>query len=652
MRKSPVLKPGVLGVPLLVCLLVAPLVPLKVAAQRAEDNAITAADDAFGTTVGNQTIGLYSPTNTRGFSPTQAENLRIEGLYFDQQPMMADMYLFSGSEVRVGIAAQSYAFPSPTGIADYKLRTPGDSALVSGVLLRGPLNWASLEVDAQLPVIPDVLSVGLNVAQFQNFDYNYGRQSAGRAISLILRYRPSTGVEILPFFGYVHNNEHHELPYVYAGGSDPVPLFSEQKLPAQNWSSWGWDTTTAGIIGRFALGGGWKLEAGVFRSIANNAQNFDDLFLAVTRAGAADHVMDVVPPSLAGSYSGDVRLRRSIVDGTHEHVILFTVRGRDVTRHFGGDSLTDLGSVSIYRPAPVAQPPLNFLPQSIDTARQVGEGMNYQERWAGVGSMSIGVLKTDYSRYIAVPGALSTPESTGAVLPTVSFTVDAGRFVTAYTSYTRGLEDSVNAPNSAVNRGEPPPATPTWQIDGGVQIKPRPGLKLVGGVFEVHKSYFNLDLNSDYRELGTIQSRGVEASGSFAGSDGLTFVAGTVLLKPQIQLKDQQLGGSGSVPIGPVPATIDLNADYQPVRWNGWGGSVQWNYLSSRVETADDRYELPPLSTINLGLRYSTRLFGRNWLTRLDIGNVTNAAGLTISPLYLVVPQLRRNYTLTVAADL
>jgi hypothetical protein len=31
---------------------------------------------------------------------------------------------------------------------------------------------------------------------------------------------------------------------------------------------------------------------------------------------------------------------------------------------------------------------------------------------------------------------------------------------------------------------------------------------------------------------------------------------------------------------------------------------------------------------------------------------VTNATGLTISPLLAVFPQLRRNYTLTVAADI
>jgi iron complex outermembrane recepter protein len=643
---------GALKVRLTTVIILMLLLPTRVGAQRAEDNAVTAADDAFGTTVGSQTIGLYSPTNTRGFSPMQAENLRIEGLYYDQQPMMADMYLFSGSDVRVGIAAQTYAFPSPTGIADYKLRSPGDTALVSGVLIRGPLSWASLEVDSQYPLIQNVLSAGLNVATFQNFDYSYARRSVGQAISLILRFRPTSGAEILPFFGYVHNNEHQELPYVYAGGVDPLPIFDQQKLAAQNWSSWGWDQTTAGIIGRVALSSPWSLKVGLFRSMANNVQNFNDLLLGVTRTGIADHVMDVAPPSLAGSYSGDIHVKRSVTDGAHLHDLLFTVRGRDVTRHYGGDSITDLGSVSIYQPFLVPQPRLAFSPQNIDSVHQFGEGVNYQERWAGVGSVSVGILKTEYSRDIATPDAVSVPQRTAAVLPTLSFTVEPSRVVTAYGSYTRGLEDSVNAPTSAVNRGEPPPATPTWQVDGGVRILLHRNLKVVLGAFEVHKSYFNLDMGDRYHELGDIRNRGLEASASLASADGLTLVAGTVLLKPELQLNVQPLGGNGLVPIGPVPATINLNMDYQPGRGHGWGASLQWTYLSSRVETADDRYELPPLSTINLGLRYSVRLFGRAWLTRLDVGNVTNASGLTISPLYVVLPQLGRNYMLTIAADL
>lgn len=50
---------------------------------RTDDNAVTQAEDAFGFSVGRETIGIYSPGNARGFSPTAAGNLRINGLYCD-----------------------------------------------------------------------------------------------------------------------------------------------------------------------------------------------------------------------------------------------------------------------------------------------------------------------------------------------------------------------------------------------------------------------------------------------------------------------------------------------------------------------------------------------------------------------------------------
>jgi hypothetical protein len=106
------------------------------------------------------------------------------------------------------------------------------------------------------------------------------------------------------------------------------------------------------------------------------------------------------------------------------------------------------------------------------------------------------------------------------------------------------------------------------------------------------------------------------------------------------------------VPVGPVPRTININVDYAPSNWRGWGTTIQWNALSSRVETGNDLYRLPPLATLNVGLRYMFKLLNRPCSARLDVANVTNATGLTLSSAYIALPQLQRNYTFTFAADL
>jgi iron complex outermembrane recepter protein len=126
--------------------------------QRAQDNAVTSAEDAFGTSIGLQNVGLYSQSDARGFDPQQAGNLRIEGLYFDQQTYATSPCMVRETAMRIGIAAQAYSFPSPTGIADFSLRTPADNPTFSGLVSRGPYSELAIQMEQQVPIHPKTLS--------------------------------------------------------------------------------------------------------------------------------------------------------------------------------------------------------------------------------------------------------------------------------------------------------------------------------------------------------------------------------------------------------------------------------------------------------------------------------------------------------------
>jgi iron complex outermembrane recepter protein len=624
----------------------------SVRAQRVDENAIVAATDAFGTSVGLQTIGLYSPTNARGFNPTQAGNLRIEGLYFDQQTPTFNSALFRGSEMRIGVAAQSYPFPSPTGIADYELRTPGDQAALSAVGTRGAFDESTMQVDGAYPLIPGTLSAGVSLLDYQDFDYQAAQRSREYAYALLLRYRVTDDFEIVPFYGYIGGGEHREIPFVYADGVHPVPVFEEMLLPAEDWSSWGWRQTTAGVIARGRISSTWLVTAGLFRSAEDDPQNYNDLLIGPLLNRTADHVMDVVPPLASHSYSGEVRVTHITTQGAHQHEVEFTARARQVERHFGGDSVNDYGSVSLDRGAPSGETSVAFSPTSRDDTHQRGVGIGYTERWQSVGALSLGLLKTTYDRSISSVTGISTPQRASPVLPTLRFTIQAHPGVTLYGSYVRGLEDSVSAPPSAVNRGEPPPATSSWQVDGGVRWLYGSYLDLVFGGFDVHKPYFNLDPNEDYRQLGRIQNRGLETSATLRPVEGLKAVAGFVHNNPQVDLQVAGLGATREVPVGPVPSTVNLNVDYAPAAWLGWGASVQWTRLSSRVETSDGLYKLPALSTFNAGVRFAHKCLGHPCSLRFDVANLTDASGVTLSSQYELLPQLPRNYMLTAAIDI
>src|SRR5436853_4678300 len=90
------------------------------AQNRTDDNAITQAEDAFGFSVGRESIGIYNATQARGFSPTQAGNVRIDGLYFDPAFGLQDL-LIDNVSIKVGLSAQGYPFAAPGGIGDQSL---------------------------------------------------------------------------------------------------------------------------------------------------------------------------------------------------------------------------------------------------------------------------------------------------------------------------------------------------------------------------------------------------------------------------------------------------------------------------------------------------------------------------------------------------
>jgi hypothetical protein len=79
---------------------------------------------------------------------------------------------------------------------------------------------------------------------------------------------------------------------------------------------------------------------------------------------------------------------------------------------------------------------------------------------------------------------------------------------------------------------------------------------------------------------------------------------------------------------------------------------LQWNRLSSRYATIDDRQRLPLLATVAPGLRYQWNVRENSWTLRFDGFNLTNAQGLHVSALDLVVPEQGRRFALTLASDL
>lgn len=138
--------------PLLAASVIAVLgVPGAAQAQRAGENAVANADDAFGSTVGLESTGIYTEFNTRGFSPGKAGNIRIDGIYADPIGVIP-LRLRASAMIRVGLSAQDYPFHAPTGIVDHKFRSFPDELGLSLTPTVSLAHIGARAVGAQLTV--------------------------------------------------------------------------------------------------------------------------------------------------------------------------------------------------------------------------------------------------------------------------------------------------------------------------------------------------------------------------------------------------------------------------------------------------------------------------------------------------------------------
>ena len=591
--------------------------------QRTGENAVSSAQDAFGTSVGNERVGLYFPQSARGFSPVQAGNVRINGLYFDYQADL-NQRLVSGSNVRVGLTAQSYPFPAPTGVADFSLRLPGSEAVASTVVGIGPFGGPRVEVDAQLPVT-ETLGVAAGVGVNKQELYHGGEQRVVTAAA-VARWRPTENLEIIPFWSVQDENGGEAQPIIFTGGAYLPPRFDRRRYFGPEWAQNAGQDFNYGLLTTFGSGD-WTLRGGAFRSIAHDQRNFTPLFLDTTPEGEADRVVIVDQARRFASTSGELRLTRQLIEGDRLHLLHLMTRGRMQDRRYGGGQRFDFGRGRIDEPIVAPEPTFTLGPQTTDQVRQFTVGLGYEGRWRDVGELSLGVQRTFYEKAVVRPsGALPVSQS-NPWLFNGTLSILASDDLVFYAGYTKGLEESPVAPDIAVNRGEAPPAIITEQMDAGFRYAISPALRLVAGLFDVRKPYFALDPSRVFRQLGEVRNRGIEVSLAGQITPRLSIVLGAVFLDATVSGDAVDLGLIGRRPIGSIGRTITgaLNWDLPWVQ--GLSVDLAYESASDRIANAANTFVIPARYVASLGGRYRFDLFDKPATLRAQIATVNNVYG-------------------------
>lgn len=619
-------------------------------AQRTDDNAVTQAEDAFGTSVGEESIGIYNDYDVRGFSPVDAGNVRIEGLYFDMQDGLNGR-VSGGSTVRVGISAQSYAFPAPTGIADLSLRKPGAKRIISVGAGIGPWNGGYADFDVQLPIDGERLGIAAGAGISRN-GFTPEGSSVAFSVGAVGRWAPAPGVEIMPFWSSSRRTDSEAQPLVFSAGDFLPKRFKRNAFFGQPWADFEGDSANFGVLAR-ANPAGFEVRLGVFRSLFNTDQSAADLLFDTDADGSVGRrVVVISKDDRSASTSGELRVSRHFDEGARRHTLIASVRGRAQDRRYGGAALIDLGaSTSMgedFRP----EPTYTNGPKTQDRVRQTTLGVAYQGRWKGIGEIGFGIQKTDYTKHVTDPDpTVIIPETRDA--PWL-FGATAAAYVTprlaVYGGYTRGLEESPVAPTEAVNLNEAPPAIRTRQADAGVRWSVGKVTAVVG-VFDVEKPYFNLDPALRFRQLGVVRNRGVEFSVAGQIAPGLNVVAGNVLIDARVSGEEVKNGTIASRPVASFRRHTIVSLDYRlpntPFSIDAYAEGI-----SPPVANSANTLFIPARAILNLGTRYRFKLGEADALLRLQVANVTNTFGWNNGGSGFYVPNGSRRFSLSVGADI
>jgi iron complex outermembrane receptor protein len=568
-------------------------------AQRADENAVTAAEDAFGSTIGNESIGLYTSTQVRGFSPVSAGNVRIEGLYFDRQGGLPTR-LLQGSTIHVGLSAQSYPFPAPTGIVDYRLRKASEQRVVSLVTGLNAYTSPSIEIDAKVPLVPNRLGVAAGVS-FADEEYYDGSDARYWRAAIVPRWRPSESVEVMPFWSVIRGRDEEVAPTIITAGSYLPPEIERRRYFGQWWADNDTQTVTYGTLAKARLGTDWAISGGIFRSVYDTPRGFADIYAGTQPDGLTREFVIADPQQRYASTSGEARVSRSFVEGERLHVLHFSLRARDQDSVYGGSTALDLGprmlGERIAAPRPDA---FQFGERTRDEVSQRTIGLAYEGRWRGVGEASVGLQRTDYEKRIEQPGLPQTGTSDQPWLVNGTIAAHLSPVMALYGGYTRGLEESGIAPDNATNRNEALPAIRTMQWDAGVRWTIAPDLKLVAGVFDVEKPYFTTDGTNVYAALGEVRHRGFELSISGALSRNLSAVLGAVIMEPRVTGDAVVEGRVGEKPVGQTDRILKANIDYRPPAWPSLSFDVAIASYGERVGSSDNRAIVPSYTLVDL----------------------------------------------------
>jgi iron complex outermembrane receptor protein len=247
-----------------------------------------------------------------------------------------------------------------------------------------------------------------------------------------------------------------------------------------------------------------------------------------------------------------------------------------------------------------------------------------------------GVRKTDYSEENRDSGTTTFEDDPTSV--SVGAVVKPKPWISVYATYIEGLESTPAAPMTAVNAGEPLPATDSIQHEAGIKLEPRPGLLLQAAWFNIERDSAFVDGTNTYVLDGRARFRGLELSVTGEPTDNWSvYLSGQFLEAEQIAGADTRVTTNpmtGAITIVPTVVgrkientperTFSLASEYRFPGLRGLSVNAAGYYVSERAVNAFNQAFIPSYTLFDLGAAYADTFDDNEWIVRLSCQNVAD----------------------------
>ncbi|XHR31230.1 MAG: TonB-dependent receptor [Chthoniobacteraceae bacterium] len=285
-------------------------------------------------------------------------------------------------------------------------------------------------------------------------------------------------------------------------------------------------------------------------------------------------------------------------------------------------ALADFGSIEVSSGGPYRKTEVrndyNFV---------VADQIEITKQWGLLVGATVATIDDDSwaaATGISNPGVMET-----AVTPAVALTFKPIPAVTTYASYMESLQNAGTVAAGYANEYQSLDPYLTRQAEVGAKATVG-NVNLTAALFYMDKAAYTVDTDNNYTEGGTEVHKGIEFTATGKLTREWTILGGFTLLDAEIQSQRSTSGVdyNGKTPDGVPAQTFKLYTEYKLPFVDGLTliGGVTYTgreYVDNSANLNMNLMTIPGVAVGEVGLRYETKVYGKDVALRFNVENVT-----------------------------